>query len=417
MQDWFLDAKLGIFIHWGIYAVDGTTESWAFFNGDVDYDTYMNQRHGFTAAKYDPESWANLFRRAGARYAVLTTKHHDGIALWDTQANDLSVVKQTPAGRDLIAPYAESIRNAGLKLGFYFSHLDWSHPDYASIASDDPNASRFAHCMPPSDLAKWERFLAFHRAQLHELCTQFGDVDLLWFDGDWERDAQTWRMKELRNQLEEWQPNAVLNSRLVGYGDYATPEQGLPINPPDGPWEFCMTINDNWGWRPSDTNYKSGRMLLRLFAETIGLGGNLLLDITPMADGVIPEIQIGLLERLGAWIHRNAAAIYGTRRGIPHGHFHGPTTLSKDGRTLFLFCLDGIREQTCVRGLRTEVNRASLVSTGQEVHTYRNGGAGWSEVPGVLWIDVPVEGQDPDITVIRLDLAEPIDLYEGAGRT
>jgi alpha-L-fucosidase len=150
MQPWFPDAKLGIFIHYGIYAVKGIAESWSFWSGQIGYDDYMSQLEGFTAANYDPEAWAELFARAGAKYAVITTKHHDGVALWDTQVNDLSVVKRTPAGRDLIGPFVQALRRHGLKVGFYFSHLDWSHPDYASVypsrhSKEQPDEGRYAN--------------------------------------------------------------------------------------------------------------------------------------------------------------------------------------------------------------------------------------------------------------------------------
>ena len=211
MQPWFPDAKLGIFIHYGIYAVDGVAESWSFWNRSVPYDKYMAQLDGFTASKYDPEAWADLFERAGARYAVLTTKHHDGIALWDTDANDLSVVKKTPAGRDLIGPYVEALRHHGLKVGFYFSHLDWSHPDYASVyptrdSEEQTGTERYANRFSYPERGKenpeaWARFLAFHRAQIHELNERYGPVDLWWFDGEWERDPEQFDMAGLRDEL------------------------------------------------------------------------------------------------------------------------------------------------------------------------------------------------------------------------
>jgi alpha-L-fucosidase len=152
MQQWFPDAKLGIFIHYGIYAVKGIDESWSFFNGKVTYDEYMEQLSEFTASNYDPEAWAELFERVGAKYAVLTTKHHDGVALWDTKANDFSVVHQTPAGRDLITPYVEALRRHNLKVGFYFSHLDWSHPDYATILPRSMTLRNTAPNGLPTDL-------------------------------------------------------------------------------------------------------------------------------------------------------------------------------------------------------------------------------------------------------------------------
>jgi len=245
---WFEEAKLGIFVHWGLYAVNGIPESWSFFNGQISHEDYLKQRPGFTAERYDPQEWAALFKRAGARYAVLTSKHHDGFALWPTRLSELHV-GQTPAGRDLIAPYAEALREQGLKVGLYFSHLDWSHPDYASIRPKgmDPKQRGNPFAVPEAgqeDPAAWQRFLKFQRGQIKEISDRY-QPDLFWFDGDWERDDEQWGMKQLREQILSWQPGTILNARMRGHGDYATPEQGLPIVPPDGPWEFCMTINDS----------------------------------------------------------------------------------------------------------------------------------------------------------------------------
>ncbi|HRF59304.1 MAG TPA: alpha-L-fucosidase [Fimbriimonadaceae bacterium] len=416
IQDWFLDAKLGIFIHWGIYAVDGIAESWAFFNGTVSHEEYTRQLDGFTAERWDPDAWAALFARSGARYVVLTSKHHDGVALWDTRASDLSVVKKTPAGRDLIRPYLDALRRHGLRAGLYFSHLDWTHPDYASIGSDDPKANPFAFRQGATDPDGWGRFLEFHRAQLKELCTEYGPIDLLWFDGDWERDAQTWHMAELREQLHGWQPEVVLNSRMQGYGDYKTPEQGMPIVAPEGPWEFCMTINDSWGYQGSDRRYKSPQIVLQTFCETIGMGGNLLLDVGPMEDGTIPPEQVEVLEHLGRWIGRHAESVYGTRAGLPFGHFWGPSTLSQDRSRLYLMILGHPRGQVCLRGLKNAVTRATALGSGAEVGVRRLGGADWMQVPGVLWLDVPPDALEPEITVLRLELEGPLDLYRGGGQ-
>lgn len=428
MQSWFPDAKLGIFIHWGIYAVEGTAESWAFFNNEVPYDDYMNQRHGFTAEKYDPNAWAELFKRVGARYAVLTSKHHDGVALWDTKANDLSVVKETPAGRDVLGPFVQAVRDQGLKVGLYYSHLDWSHPDYAPIPPQKrnrdhlpmpgyPHGQDVYHTMwaeKGADTPEWQRFLAFREAQLRELCTQFGQIDLLWFDGDWTPDDDAyWKMAELREKLHAWQPGVILNSRMRGYGDYKTPEQGLPILPPEGVWEFCVTMNDSWGYRHSDQNYKSVPQLVRMFADCISMGGNMLLDIGPMADGTIPPEQVERLEGLGGWINRHAEAVYDTQAGIPPTHFYGASTLSKDRQTLHLICFDRPREQVAVKGIRNNIKSVSI--QGQPLSFQKKGGAAWAHIPGVLWIDVPEAALDPLATVIKVELEGPLDLYQGAG--
>jgi alpha-L-fucosidase len=422
MKQWFLDAKLGIFIHWGIYAVDGTRESWSFFHGETSYAEYLSQLGGFTAARYDPLAWADLFARAEARYVVLTAKHHDGVALWSTQQSDLNVVRQTPARRDLLAPYCAALRERDLRVGLYFSHLDWSHPDYAPIPPEQRTITTldietFRQAWPEGRATPaWQRFLRFHDAQIQELCSKYAP-DLLWFDGDWTPDDAFWEMPALRDRLHRWLPEVVLNSRLRGCGDYATPEQGLPIVPPTGPWEFCMTMNDSWGYRPSDHNYKSTRQIVRAFAECIGMGGNLLLDVGPMADGTIPSEQVVRLEALGAWIRHHDEAIFGTVAGLPAGHVYGSSTLSADSQTIYVFLFDRPYDEVAVKGIRTEVRSVSILGTGRQV-PYRWLGGEWSdEVHGVLWIAVPEGDLDPYATVLKIELAGPLCLYRGQGRS
>jgi len=423
MQSWFPDAKLGIFIHYGIYAVDGIDESWAFWNHKVSYDQYMKQLDGFTASKYDPESWASLFERVGAKYVVLTTKHHDGVALWDTNANDLSVVNKTPAGRDLITPYVEAVRSHGMKVGFYYSHLDWSHPDYASIyplrGKEQPDyvddSNRFSYPEPGHENPEaWNRFLKFHGKQLEELSTQFGDVDIYWFDGEWERDAEQFDMAGLRERLQAWQPKAIFNSRLLNHGDYATPEQGIPIVPPKGPWEFCVTINDSWGFQGRDTNHKSVRQIVRMFAETIGMGGNMLLDVGPHEDGTLQPEQVERLEGLGDWISKHREAIYGTVAGLPAGMFYGASTLSKDRKHLYLMFFDKPFDQVAVKGLLSTVSSVTVLATGESLEHTKIGGLG--ETPGIVWINVPEHAVDACATVLKLEFEEPLRVYQGEGR-
>ncbi|CAM5260534.1 hypothetical protein SVIOM74S_06059 [Streptomyces violarus] len=251
MQPWFTDAKLGIFIHWGIYAVDGVQESWSFYDDIVPYDQYMSQFDRFTAARYDPRDWARLFARAGAKYAVLTSRHHDGVALWDTAYGDLNV------GRDLIGGYADALREQGLKVGLYYSHSDWSHPDYASTRKpgrppelEDNRYSEVA--AEDEDLQAWERFLAYRDGQIRELTSRY-KPDLLWFDGEWDRSEEQWRIPELAALIRSEVPDVVFNARMLSQGDYATPEQGAPVVPPEGPWELCLTINDSWATSTTTT--------------------------------------------------------------------------------------------------------------------------------------------------------------------
>ncbi|MFG2966630.1 alpha-L-fucosidase [Streptomyces sp. NPDC048288] len=413
MQPWFTDAKLGIFVHWGIYAVDGVQESWSFYDDIVPHDRYMSQLDRFTGAKYDPEAWADLFARAGARYAVLTSRHHDGVALWDTAYGDLNL------GKDYLGPYAEALREKGLKVGLYYSHSDWNHPDYASTRKpgrppelEDNRYSEVA--AEHEDLAAWERFIAYRDGQITELASRVRP-DLMWFDGEWDRSEEQWRIPELAALIRSYVPHVVFNARMLSEGDYATPEQGAPVVPPDGPWELCLTINDSWGYQHQDHNHKSLAQLIRYFTETIGGGGNLLLDVGPMEDGTIPQPQVERLEGLGEWIRGHADAVYGTGRGLPAGHHYGPSTLSADRRTLYLTLFDAPRAEIGVRGLATKVNRVTVLGTGTELGHRVVGGL--HEAVGVLWIDPPAAADlDPYATVLAVELDGELELYRGSGR-
>jgi alpha-L-fucosidase len=406
-MQWFADAKLGIFIHWGIYAVKGTSESWAFYNGRVSYDDYMAQRTGFTALKYDPEAWAKLFKESGARYAVLTSKHHDGMALYDTKLTDLNVVKQTPAAKDLITPYCTALRKEGLKVGLYFSHLDWSAPDYPHWTRVK---DRYAIDKEPE---RWARFKKFQRGQIEEIATRFRP-DLFWFDGDWDYNAEQWDAKDTREMISRLDPGAVVNSRINGFGDYDTPEQGVPIAKPSARWwELCMTTNDSWGYQGvHDTNWKTPNQVIRIFVDCISMGGNLLLDIGPKEDGTIPPEQVNILKEMGRWTKKHAAAIYGTQAGIPKDYFYGPSALSKDSTTLYLF-LDGQpKGPVLIKGLKNRINSVWVVGNAVNLDTKIMMKPYWSPVPGLAYIDVPKEVLDPEVTVLAVLLDGPVSLYQ-----
>jgi len=241
---------------------------------------------------------------------VLTSKHHDGVALWDTKLSDLNVVESTPASKDLIKPFTRALRKEGLKVGLYYSMLDWSHPDYDGFLRDQKKYE--------NDPARWKRFTEFNQGQIMELAKTY-NPDLYWFDGNWEHSAEEWEAKKIRQLLIEHNPQTIINSRLQGYGDYATPEQGLPVLKPDDPyWELCMTINDSWGYQHNDTAYKSANQVIRIFVDCISMGGNLLLDIGPKADGSIPQPQEEILKELGRWTRKHSEAVYGTKAGIPN---------------------------------------------------------------------------------------------------
>jgi alpha-L-fucosidase len=409
-MEWFRDAKLGIFIHWGIYAVDGVSESWSFHNREVTHNAYMNQLNGFTAKNYNPQQWVDLIKATGAGYAVLTTKHHDGVALYPTRFNDLTVIQKTPAKRDLVTLFYESLRKSGLKVGAYYSLLDWNHPDYPGFLKDSSRYKR------ENDPARWTKFLAFCHGQINEINDLY-KPDLWWFDGDWEHPGEAWQAARIRQMILEKNPGAILNSRLGEYGDYATPEQNLPVTLPDRKdWEVCMTPNLNWGYRPSDTAYKTTYELISIFADIIGRGGNLLFDIGPKEDGTIPAEQIAQLKGLARWNQKHREAIFGTRAGLPEGHFYGPSTLSKDSSTLYLFLPAQAIGKAMIKGLVNKIERIEVLGTGHTLTHKVVGKISWSSVPGLVFIsEVPVAFSDQDITVLKLKLDGKLKLYRGKG--
>ena len=406
---WFERAKLGIFIHWGIYAVDGVSESWSFYNNYLPYEQYMRQLDGFTAAAYRPEEWAQLIKESGAQYTVITSKHHDGVALWDTKTSELSIPKRTPAGRDVLSPFVKAVRRQGLKLGLYYSLLDWSHPDYPNFTK---TATRYAIADDPE---RWQRFMDFDFAQLRELSKAYRP-DLLWFDGDWEQTAQAWRAPEIISLLRSYNPGIIVNSRIQGYGDYGTPEQGVPVTrPADRWWELCYTMNDSWGYQHTDTHFKTPYMLLRSFVDCLSNGGNLLLDIGPREDGSIPEEEVAILKEFGRWTAKHKEAIYDTRAGIPAGFVQGYTTLNPAGDILYVYLPYKPNGPLEVKGLVNQVNRVWVVGNGAMLNYEVYNKLYWNEVPGLLEIDIPEHALDPAITVIAILLDGPIRLYTGSG--
>ncbi|MCF0176664.1 MAG: alpha-L-fucosidase [Bacteroidales bacterium] len=411
-MEWFSNAKLGIFIHWGIYAVDGVDESWAFFNDKVPYDKYMDQAKRFTASKYDPKEWVDLIEQSGARYTVLTSKHHDGFALWNTKAGDFSSKKSSKAGKDLLTPFVKEVnKRENLHLGLYYSLLDWSREDY-------PNKKRTeVRYNVKDDPARWESFKKFNFAQIDEINSQY-KPELFWFDGDWEQDAATWDSEGIVSLIRGKNPNVIINSRIQGYGDYSTPEQGVPVVRPKGKyWELCYTINDNWGFQHADHNFKSPQTLLRTFVDCISMGGNLLLDIGPKEDGTIPEEEVAILKEFARWTGKHKEAIYDTRAGIPYDHFHaGYTTLNKEGDVLYLYIPGKPEESVDLKGIVNDVKRAWVVGSGRELNIKVYNKLSWSEVPGILYIDIPEEVVDEQITVIGVQLDGPIRLYRGEGQ-
>lgn len=422
MQEWFAQAKLGIFIHYGIYAVDGVAESWSFYHDRISYNDYMKQLDGFTARHFDAEYWAGLIEKSGAKYAVLTAKHHDGVAMYDTQYSNLSVVKKSPSQRDIVKEFNAAIQKRGIRTGIYFSLIDWSHPDYASVFYDNKEpedmsgVNRYSNpAGGKQDPQKWNRFMDFNRSQLRELLTRYGQVDLLWFDGDWERSDAQWQLPEFKEYLMSFNQNLIVNSRLGSYGDYNTPEQGIPLTRPEGSWEFCTTMNTSWGYVPTDNHYKTPQQVIRMFCDCLSMGGNMLLDIGPREDGTIDLRQEQIMLEIGRWIGDNKEAVYQTSEGIGPMYYSEGSVVSPDRKNLYLFLHQNPKGHICVKGLRSKIERITVLHTGEALTHVVHGGVPWVNIPGTTWICV--DGIQPHTytTIIKIALAEELSLYSGNG--
>lgn len=240
--------------------------------------------------------------------------------------------------------------------------------------------------------------------------------DLWWFDGDWEHSSDEWQAPKVRQQILQQTPTAIINGRLTGYGDYDTPEQNFPVTRPTyNWWELCMTINNSWGNQPRDTAWKTPYEIISIFADVISNGGNLLLDIGPTAEGIIPEKQVQVLKELGKWNKKHQEAVFGTLGGLPQGHFYGPTTLSKDSNTIYLFAPANAKGQLVIKGLSSKIKRVRLVGSNEQLKYKEVGKISWSPVPGLIYIPLPPTANDAYMDIIAVELEGPVKLYRGHG--
>lgn len=392
MNEWFTDAKIGIFIHWGIYAADGMVPSWPIQDGVSQAKAYMEQAKRFDPKDFDPDKWAGLFEEAGAKYVVITAKHHDGVALWDTrQPHALSIIRNTPYKKDILSLLFAALRRKGIKCGAYFSNPDWNYPDYPRYTKD---SLRYDPALQP---ARWEKFMDYYKAQLTELMTQY-KPDLLWFDMP-EYNANMMQAAAVRKMLLDDNPHLVINSRLADHGDYNNPEQDLFASRiKDKYWELALPITEgNWGYRAGMNTATDPQTLITLFARVISQGGNFLFDIGPDGNGEIIPAQTQCLKDIGRWVRKHQEAIYGTREGIGFEVCGFPTTYSKDSTSLYVFVPHGDRIVN-INGININVD-ASLVGSGTTLKA-KSGG-----IPGCYgWFtyEIPANEEDEYMTVIKL---------------
>jgi alpha-L-fucosidase len=312
--DWWREARFGMFIHWGLYAIpagewNGRTDygEWIRHNGRIPIDVYDRFRGRFNPARFDPDAWVRMAKQAGMKYIVITTKHHDGFALFDSAVTDWDVMA-TPYGRDVIAQLAEACRRGGVRLGLYYSIVDWHHPDYLP-RRDWELASR------PEAGASMDRYVGFMKSQLKELLRNYGDVGVLWFDGQWESTWTPDRAHDLYDYVRGLRPSVVVNNRVGhGLGDFGTPEQEIPATGTPGvDWETCMTMNRNWGFNKADRDFKSTQTLVRNLVDVASKGGNFLLNVGPTAQGEFPPESVERLRQIGDFMRVAGESIHGTQ--------------------------------------------------------------------------------------------------------
>jgi alpha-L-fucosidase len=310
---WWKDAKFGMFIHWGVYSVlAGTYEGkkisgigeWIMNIAKIPIDKYKPYANQFNPVKYDPEAWVKMAKDAGVKYIVITSKHHDGFALFDSKATDWDIVDATPYSKDLLKPLVAACRKEGIKIGFYYSQAqDWNHPGGAAINGHWDKAQE-------GDMDTYLDTIAV--PQVKEILSKYGDIDILWWDTP--KDMTKDRAEKFIPILQLY-PKLITNNRLGGgfKGDTETPEQFVPSTGfPGRNWETCMTMNDTWGYKSYDTNWKSSKALIRNLIEIVSKGGNFLLNVGPTAKGEIPQASIERFAKIGKWIRINKEAVYGT---------------------------------------------------------------------------------------------------------
>lgn len=350
---WWSDARFGMFIHWGVYAIPARGE-WVMHNEKIPADKYAPLANQFKQARYDPAAWVAMAKAAGMKYMVLTSRHHDGFSLFDSRVSDFTAPK-TAAGRDLIRAYVDACHKAGMKVGFYYSLLDWRYPAYWDGPDKDPQG--------------WAELIKYVHAQVRELMTNYGRIDLLWYDGGWPYDATAWQSQKLNAMVRRLQPHIIINNRSQLPEDFDTPEQEIKAS--TRPWESCMTMNDNWGYVPGNSKYKSSATLIQNLVRCVSGGGNYLLNIGPKPDGTFPVMAQMRLKQIGEWMKVNGEAIYGCGRAPFADEALGLTTAKAGVVYLHLFKWPGATVQ--VSGVGVPVTSAKVLATGARVSVKQDG--------------------------------------------
>ncbi len=415
---WFTRDRFGLFIHWGLYALPARHEWIKNYEeiSDTDYQKYFEH---FNPTLYDPRAWARAAKAAGMKYAVLTSKHHEGFCLWDTQHTDYKVTN-TPYGKDLIGPYIEAFRAEGMKVGFYYSLLDWHHPDF-TIDSQHPqrNHPDIAALNQGRDM---KRYAAYMRAQARELLTNYGQIDMMFYDFSYPdrvyrgipgKGRADWESDQLYALTRELQPNILINNRLdlpKAFVDYYTPEQIQPTKwyeVEDEPvvWETCQTFSGSWGYHRDEDTWKSPGQLIRMLVNTVACGGNLLMNVGPTSRGTLDRRALDALAVYGDWIRLNGDSIYGCTQSA----FTPPPDcrFTQNGSKLYLHVFAWPFKYLFIEGIADSVEYVQFLHDGSEIEF--KGVEAWQadhvQLPeNTLTLTLPIKKPDVVVPVIEITL-------------
>jgi alpha-L-fucosidase len=340
-MQWWHEARFGMFIHWGLYSLLGRHE-WAMEDEGIPVAEYEQLAKQFKPNPYPAKAWAKLAKAAGQKYMVMTTKHHEGFCHFETKHTNYCAPQQGP-GRDLVKEFVEAVRGEGLRVGFYHSLMDWHHPDGANCATDE---------------AARKRFVEYIHGEIRELMTQYGKIDVLWYDVAWPLDAAGWESERMNKMVFELQPDIIVNNRNLLQGDFSTPEQEIRADKTGHAWESCMTLNDSWGFQAADDAWKSPKQVIRNLIECSSQGGNYLLNIGPHADGTIPEESVKIFQEVGRWMQRNGNTIYAA--DICQVGSSNFASFTRKGNTLYMHVHFWPGETVTLGGLKSKVVSARL---------------------------------------------------------
>ncbi len=372
---WWHEARFGMFVHFGLYSVLGRHE-WAMEMEGIPVAEYQQLAKQFNPKPNAARAWVDLAKQAGMKYMVMTTKHHEGFCNFDTKLTNYCAPKQA-AGRDLVAEYYEAARSAGMHVGFYYSLMDWHHPDGARCAHDE---------------AARRRFVDYTHGLVRELCTNYGKLDILWYDVAWPLSPEGWESVKMNKMVRQLQPDILINNRAKIPEDFTTPEQKIQAFAE--PWESCMTMNDSWGYQRADDDWKSPKTIVRNLVTCARGYGNYLLNIGPEADGSIPPQSVEILTNVGKWMESHGDLIHKAELcPVTRSAF---ADFTRTGNKLYVHVHFWPGDTVSVGGLTNKVLSAKLYPSGQAVQVQQ-------DPFRTQFIGLPASAPDPLVTVIEVE--------------